>query len=468
MSAEAPHDHLAGAVHEVTIGVFGPKVAVRQLMQVGQPLADSGVRFIAGIMGDPAESAEQFERLADRVHVAVLPGPWHHDQFRTLGPPVPSIAVPLTAESLYVGLLRAQRAGVDIERVSIDSMTRADVAEAYEELGLSDRQVEVMPYDFGARPADYHDFHRSHHTGGRTMLALTTFFEVLRELEADDVPVARMRPTRQTVRRTLSTALLLARGSRLHDNQIAMVAVQLPPTGDGTPEGPSNYWFQELALSVHRFLLDEVRRIGAILRPRSDSRFMITTTRGGLEEITGGLTTAPFLARCRAELGIDLRIGVGLGTTAQEAERQALTGVDIAATPAAHGHAALVDGPGGHRLLPPAGPEATPITADDRAVEVLRTLVAARRGGRSTGSARLQRTADLIVGVDDVAGILDVTPRSARRIAKTLVEAGLAWPTTPLRSPSGGRPRQQFRLLAEKLTTTEAPVRGEESNDRAG
>src|SRR5699024_10141224 len=145
---------------------------------------------------------------------------------------------------------------------------------------------------------------------GRSVLALTTFSELQQQLEDADRPVRRMRPTRSTVRQSLATALLLARGSRMHENQIAMIAVQLPPTGDGTPEGPSNYWHQDLALSVHRFLLEQIRHSGAILRPRSDSQFMITTTRGGLDEITAGLSVAPFLAPCQTQLGLDLRIGV--------------------------------------------------------------------------------------------------------------------------------------------------------------
>lgn len=447
---------LPGADHEVTIGIFGPKVAVRELMQVGEPMAGDGVRFLAGAFSDRTGAAEQFERLAGRVDVAVFPGPWQRDQFREWGPPrVPSTAVPLTGESLYVALLRALRSGVDIGRVSIDSLGERDVAEAYEELGLSAEHVAVMPYAPGASQSDYLAFHRSARQDRGCVLSLTTFSDLQRELEVAGVPVRRMRPTRSTVRQSLATALLLARGSRMHENQIAMIAVQLPPTGDGTPEGPSNYWHQELALSVHRFLLEEIRRSGAILRTRSDSQFMITTTRGGLDEISAGLSVAPFLARCRALLGLDLRIGVGLGTTAQQAERHALAGVDVATR--SPGHATLVEFTGAQRLLPAAEPtgggRARP---ESRALEHLRALVAARCGGRGAEYALSADAAELTVGVDEVARILDVTPRSARRICKSLVDAGLAWPTTPVRSPGGGRPRQQFRLLAEKVPGQDA------------
>lgn len=439
-----------GADHAVTIGIFGPRVAVRELMQVGESLAGDGVRFLSGAFSDREGAIDQFDRLADRLDVAVFPGPWQRDQYREWGPPdVPMTAVPLTGESLYVALLRAQRAGVDIARVSIDSLGERDVAEAYEEIGVSADEVAVKPYAPGLSQDDYLRFHRSQLSEGSCELALTTFSELQRQLEVAGLPVRRMRPTRSTVRQSLATALLLARGSRMHENQIAMLAVQLPPIGDGTPEGPSNYWHQELALSVHRFLLEEIRHSGAILRTRSDSQFMITTTRGGLDEITSGLLVAPFLARCRSQLGLDLRVGVGLGTTAQQAERHALSGLDVAAR--APDHATLVELTGTHRLLPAAEPHGPqPPRHSGRAADHLRTLVAARRNS-NTDTYRPDDAAELTVDVEDAASILGVTSRSARRICKTLVEAGLAWPTTPVRSPNGGRPRQQFRLLADKV-----------------
>lgn len=441
-----PEEGLGVAGRELSIGLFGPRVAVRQLMQVGQEYLTDGVRLVAAVLDRPEQAAAEVARLSDRLQVAVFPGPLHHERAKEAGQlDVPSLHVPLTGEALYVALMRAHRAGVDIERISIDSLSLADVTEAYTELDMSTDHVAVMPYDRAADAGDYLQFHRDGLEHRRTVLALTTFYDVQQQLGDTGLAVQRMRPTRSTVRQTLTTALLLARGSRLHQTQIAMLAVQVPPTGSGTLEGPSHYWQQDVALSVQRLLLDEVRRSGAILQPRSESRFMITTTRGGLEEITADLTAAPFLSRCRDQLGLDLWVGAGLGTTAQEAERHALAAMESAAAARTGDHAALVDVDGSERLLPRTDSDPAPPGADQRSGEILRTLINGRRGAGDTDQS------ELTVGVDDVAQILAVTPRSARRICKMLIDAGLAWPTQAVRSSSGGRPRQQFRLLADKL-----------------
>jgi predicted ArsR family transcriptional regulator len=57
----------------------------------------------------------------------------------------------------------------------------------------------------------------------------------------------------------------------------------------------------------------------------------------------------------------------------------------------------------------------------------------------------------LIVDAENAGNMLGVTPRTARRLLRTLVEEGLAWPLPPNRTPQPGRPRQLYRLIVEKL-----------------
>ncbi|GAA4332227.1 hypothetical protein GCM10023178_45340 [Actinomadura luteofluorescens] len=52
---------------------------------------------------------------------------------------------------------------------------------------------------------------------------------------------------------------------------------------------------------------------------------------------------------------------------------------------------------------------------------------------------------------ENAGKMLGVTPRTARRLLRTLVEEGLAWPLPPNRTPQPGRPRQLYRLIVEKL-----------------
>lgn len=436
----------------VTVGLFGPRKLVKTMAEVGQQLADRsphGVKFVTGGYDDQSEAEERYLKLRDRIDSAVFPGPWVFD-LATAGHwlTVPSTHLPLTGAALYAALLRASLTveDVDLSRVSIDSLSADDVEEAYGEISLDTADVYDIPYEGPESVAGFAAFHRERWEQDGTTLALTTILSVERELRAQGVPVLRIAPTRSSVRGALETAVLLGQGTRMGAHQLAMIAVQLIPTGSSRAES-GDYWQQELAVLTHQKLLSEARQVGATVSRRSDTLFLVTTTHGSLVRLTEQFTVAPFLGALTAQLGVPVAVGAGAGQTARAAEANALMAVEDSVS--REGKVAVyLDGTTGRTELPPATPAAPEVAldlispVDQRAYEIVSSIAAA------TPSDVGQQ---IVVDVESVADIMQVTPRTGRRMLKELVEAGLAWPVPPARSTGGGRPRQQFRLLTEKL-----------------
>ena len=128
-----------------------------------------------------------------------------------------------------------------------------------------------------------------------------------------------------------------------------------------------------------------------------------------------------------------------MGRTALEAEAHARAAIGRAHL----GAAARGFAPGreGYPLVPTPRQPGARTPGRTRALDTLSRL-----------AAKLpEATATLIVDADTAGRLLEVTPRTARRLLHGLVEEGLAWPLPPSRSPQPGRPRQFYRLLAEKL-----------------
>jgi predicted ArsR family transcriptional regulator len=79
--------------------------------------------------------------------------------------------------------------------------------------------------------------------------------------------------------------------------------------------------------------------------------------------------------------------------------------------------------------------------------------------GAPRALATLSRLAELLppgdsvlaVDAETASRVLEVTPRTARRLLRALAEEGLAWPLPPNRAPQPGRPRQSYRLVVERL-----------------
>ena len=439
---------------DLTIGVVGPHDLVERVMLSGATAAGpaltaapgggaaSGIarRLVAAAYRDEQEAADKVFRLGPVVDVCLFASPVPQEYARKAGALAgPATSVPLNGSALYSAMLRASQGdGHDLSRVSVDVLSRGDVEEAYTELGLPAPSLHVR--EEIASVATLTAFHERLWRREETSLALTCLNSVADRLHAAGIPAVTVRPTPSAIRAGLRTATLLGHQRRLEEAQLAVIVVEVPTLRDTHRRSAPRQSREELRLTVHRFLLQEAQRIQATVSPMGDHCFLVTATRGSLQVTTDGFRVPPFTERARATLSVTLDVGVGMGKTAQEAE--------------AHARAALTRSQAGQR---------GGVFALDREGRALvpapRQPVAPQQQSRPKGIETLSRLADKLTGTEDalvvdaeLAGrLLEVTPRTARRLLRTLVDEGLAWPLPPSRTPQPGRPRQFYRLIVEKL-----------------
>lgn len=439
---------------EVSIGIIGGDDLVHRLLAVARQIGNPSWRLVASTYTAERDAGSHAAKLAPRVDVCLFAGPLPYDiALRGGDLPVPATYVPVGGSSLYAALLRARLGNdasdgqhVDIQRITIDSASIADVRAAYDEVGLDHGGVLVEPYVNPESADRFAEFHREHYHMGRSTGAVTTVPTIAAALEDEGVPNLFMRATPATLRTALQTAALMGSGAQFEESRIATMIVRLPR--DVVPDQAShtNYWYEDLKLSLHRELLSEARPMDAVVVPRGGDSYLIITTMGSLTSATENLATAPFVGRICAELNLDLEFGIGLGRSAREAEFNAQTAVDKASL--AQDRVAYLVGPNNAVLQLSGTSDASqsPVSPnpahDPRAVDALTTLDA---GLRQRGDT------DRIVDAGTVAELLDITLRTARRTLRLLVDSGLAWPMPPNRSSRAGRPARLYQLLVEKL-----------------
>jgi hypothetical protein len=437
---------------ELTIGIVGPHELVERIMLSGtsaggKPGAGGSIaaaetgpprRLVAAAYRDEQEAADQVVRLGQAIDVCLFASRVPYEYARAAGVlSSPATFVPLGGSALYAALLKAGReTGTDPTRASVDILSRADVEDAFAELGLPSAGVRVRE-DPGS-PAVLASFHERLWRKNETSVAFTCMQSVAQKLSAGGVPVFTLRPTGSDIRAALRTAALLAGYRRLEDAQLALALVEVPALRDGGRRGPPRQSREEMRLTVHRFLVQEAQRIHAAVSPTSDHGFLIIATRGSLARATDGFRAPPFAERARSDLGVTIDVGIGLGRTAVEAEAHARAALVRAQSGA--GMAGLAAGREGHAAVPaPRLPETG--ARRSRGLETLSRL-----------AARLATTdANFVVDAETAGRLLAVTPRTARRLLHILVQEGLAWPLPPIRAPQPGRPRQFYRLVVEKL-----------------
>ncbi|ACQ81580.1 conserved hypothetical protein [Beutenbergia cavernae DSM 12333] len=434
------------APEDVTIGVIGADKFVHRIAAVAREETRTPHRLLTAVYERESDAREKAMRIVGDVDVLLFAGPLPYDVAMSGGPlPVPATFVPTGGVALPTALLRGSLSGtVDPARVSIDSALERDVRETYAELGVDMRHVHVMEYHESVAPEQFLAFHRDLFHAGRTSGAITTVPSVAAALADAEIPSLTMAPAAISLRNALRTARLLGSGARLEDSRIAIVIARLPASALPHRTSSSNYWYQELKLSLHRALLHDARRMDAAVLQRDEHSYLVITTMGSLRSGTDDLTRAPFLASVRDALGIDAEVGIGLGRTTLEAEENAQSAVNLAVE--SGGDLAYLVGPQGSPIALPAShdgeaPEPAPVA--DRQNDTLREIITLLDGQGDEGR---------VVDAERVSQLQGVTLRTARRTLRSLVDAGLAWPMPPARVQKVGRPPVRYQLLDERLT----------------
>src|SRR5690625_1376003 len=438
--------HSGPALEDVTVGVIGAENFLHRITEVARTEIRTPYRLVTASDDHAGGVQEKARRLAEDVDVLLFSGPLPYDLAVAGDPlPVPATFIPTGGVALPTALLRGVVTGtVDTRRVSIDSAHSRQVRETYAELDLPMRHVHVIEYHESVSAEELLTFHTEHYQAGSTQRAIPAGAQSAAAPAAAGIPLPTLAAAPLTIRSALRTARLVGSGARMEDSRIAIVIVRLPTSALPNRTSSSNFWFQELKLSLHRTLLHEARRMDAAVLQRDEQSYLVITTMGSLRTGTDDLQRAPFLARVSEQLGIDAEVGIGLGRTTLEAEEHAQNAVNLSGERPGD-RAYLIGGQGGPISMP-ATPDGIPASeapeVPDQHSKTLRQIIEALDADGDSSR---------VVDAERIATAQGVTLRTARRTLHSLVDAGLAWPMPPARQQKVGRPPVRYQLLDERL-----------------
>ncbi|WP_378784411.1 hypothetical protein ACFMQL_02555 [Nonomuraea fastidiosa] len=205
----------------------------------------------------------------------------------------PAAFVDYSGATLLSALVRLQRQGEDVTRLSIDTLPTADVNATFTEAGLPTAELRVLPYRPGMTSKKAIAFHRKGPPHA-VITCLSSVHEALR----DELHVLRLVPSVHSVRVALRQLMLTAEGQAQEDAQIALGLIEV-----ANAEG----------------LLREATALGGTLAAFRGGTHLLVTTRGPLHDATGGFTGLAMLARLAGQNDV-VHVGFGLGRSAAEAE----------------------------------------------------------------------------------------------------------------------------------------------------
>lgn len=345
--------------------------------------------------------------------------------------------IPHSGVDLYRTLvLLLRRYAGELPRVSIDTIDGDVVRENFDEVGLTPPdnvfELDRVLSEGGAGTEAIATFHQRLYTQGVVDLCITCLSSVRDQLQAADVPVARVEHTHGALRNSLRWATLASQLQRSEASQVAALSITEPAQDEA----------RDSAMEDLHVLADQLK--GDLVA--GDPTPTIVTTRGAVERQL--VRSGALHAALERLASVETWVGVGIGHSVTHAYEQANYAITVATATRAH------------QVVRPDGTVRQLVDGADISLRVRdtgeRLQTAARLSGIGPMTLSRLQTALATLGRSDVtakelARAYGVEPRSARRLLNAMLKAGIAEPSGAISAPRAGRPQVIYKIDLEAL-----------------
>ena len=429
---------------QIKIGVIGTPDAVKRLMSVIKefPTLRPVVREIGRVEEAPAHA----EALAKETEVLFVFGPVAHRLVKERAQPgVPVVQAPLTGAGLYRVLFSALKSGRLDRGISVDTLTKTMVMRTLRDLGLEDIRVTVYGGPAWASPEKLAAFHAQQAEAGLSSLAVTGVEAVAEALAARGIAAEPLVPSEQDMIVALERALLATESRRNKEAQIVVGMLAVDDFAGLVLKKSSELEVQKLKLDIHRMVLNYVESLDGYLTQIGEGEYLFFTTRGIFERETGGYKTIYLAKDARSSYGITLSLGVGFGTSANEAGMNARAA--LRKSREAGGNACFIIREDQTLIGPLEMSDPVQAVLPPTDADLIRK--AEKAGMTSAYLSKLLTHASKSGKYDykaqELADVLGITVRSAHRLLQAWADNGLV-KVVDMEKLSKGRPRQIYRF----------------------
>jgi hypothetical protein len=402
-------------MHSWTIAVIGPTDLVDEVSEIVD--ATEGVRALRLPYQHESETTTLMRSVEDEVDgwlfTGIIPYALAH---RGTAPAAVAAYVSNGHLGFLSALVRIATTHGHVPHISVDTIPTAAIASSLAGTDIDLATVDSLGFTASTSSADFVEFHRRAARAHQDNIALTCVRSVFEELDGE-IPVVRLRPSTEDIRRAVDMLVLSIASERSLD-QTAVVGL--------------------LTLSDDDDVATALSPLAGEIVRTAPGRYLVLTTRGPFEEATSSMSAAGFLEPLTRRHP-EVHMGFGLAGSVAEASSRATHALGRARMLGQHSAVVATRGGDDHILAIRDAPAIAPTlpTLQARTGIRLETLTqikdaATTHGGRITAAQLAERL-----------GLVD---RSARRILAKLERGGGASSKTSDSSGAIGRPRTEYEL----------------------
>lgn len=330
---------------------------------------------------------------------------------------------------------------LSINRLSFDTLVESEIYETFSELNLPTSELYMYSYKGYRLTEELIDFHLSLYKNNKIDACVTCMRSVYEGLKHHNVPVYRITPTKMAIKQVLDRAMQQGETMWFKKSQIAVLLVH---SNDSSNERyVTSYDDYRLHLKLQEVMVSYAEAVSGTLIPIGNKNFMIFSTRGSVE-IQLHSDSQQLLEKLQLNTDLTINIGVGYGTTALTAEKNARLGIKRAQHLGGNctilvDENGVIEGPLHHT-------DSLSFSYQTDKKEVQEALKKAKVSITTLNKLLAIQEKISVINSNTLAEWLGTSQRNARRILSSLEKEGFATIVGEESPATTGRPRINYRV----------------------
>ncbi|TLS38699.1 hypothetical protein [Pseudalkalibacillus caeni] len=433
---------------EITLGVIGPEDSVNHILNSSEAFSD--LKLIPFYYKNVEQIEEIIKHNKSRIDQWFFSGqvPYTYAISKGLVMETESFYPPLYGASLLGKVVESYLdMGKVLKRISLDTIQESELETTKRYFSL--QKLEIYSYSYpDFRPVEeVVEYHRKLYEEGKTEVAFTCLRGVFEALRGLNIPCYRIFPSHLSIYFALRVLKERGESSWYQRSQLALLGVEvIQPANED--EFFYSYEQKHKELNLKRLLIEIAERINGSFVQIGDGLYFIYTTRGEIEIKLDKKDLHHLIDTVNSQTGFQLRIGLGYGITALQAEENVRTAFRSArkhTTP----KIVLVDEDQEVTEFTSGGDSITYYLKDwisgEWADKLKRVNISPSSLSKIQALSTFYKKEE--VNSQEVAGWLESSERNARRVLAELEALGLASSKSVQVNGSKGRPRKVYKLL---------------------
>ncbi|WP_047154827.1 hypothetical protein [Aneurinibacillus tyrosinisolvens] len=357
----------------------------------------------------------------------------------------PMFFTPHTGSSLYKTLLQiSYHEQIPMEQISFDNYHPDELERILDEAEIKTSHLFLKHYEGDIDAHELAAYHYELWKSGKTKAAVTCLRTAYLELEQMGVPVYRVLPAKPAIHSVLNLALRTYEMLHFKESQIAVQMIEIDSYVGMAKDTFSTDEIYKIEIKIAEKLLTYANKIHGSLKSAGPGRYVIFTTRGLLQNITGEFTVIPDLEDLGQLKKEVMTCGIGIGKTAYEAEINAGRALFHARE---YGKGSWMVGFDNKTIAGPLGREEQITHAyASKELQKVSEQTSLSISTLSKLKSILGKIGKNEIGAHELAQYMQIMPRSARRILTELEENGIAQVVGEETPYSRGRPRKIYNI----------------------